>query len=101
MAADGVILPGRDGHIPAALTNLPGPRRRGTVKFFRAQGGFGFILPDEGGADVFVHHSCIFSRQPGFRTLKDGEAVEYTMVAGPQVRRRSHRVNRVSARQQA
>jgi CspA family cold shock protein len=47
----------------------------GKVKWFNAQKGYGFIIPDDGGDDLFVHHSNIVSE--GFRTLSDGQKVEY------------------------
>ncbi len=47
----------------------------GTVKWFSDQKGFGFIEPEGGGADLFVHHSNIES--DGYRTLEDGGRVEY------------------------
>ena len=50
----------------------------GKVKWFNDQKGFGFITPDEGGKDLFVHHSEI--QAEGFRTLKEGQAVEYEPV---------------------
>ncbi|WP_421558687.1 cold-shock protein [Pseudomonas canadensis] len=53
----------------------------GTVKWFNAEKGFGFISPDDGSADVFVHHSAI--KIDGFRTLEEGKKVEYGIVQGP------------------
>jgi cold shock protein len=50
----------------------------GKVKWFNDQKGFGFITPDEGGKDLFVHHSEI--QADGFRSLKEGQAVEYESV---------------------
>ncbi|NOX91838.1 MAG: cold-shock protein [Gammaproteobacteria bacterium] len=48
----------------------------GTVKWFNADKGFGFIAPDDGGADLFVHHSEI-QAGGGYATLSDGQKVEY------------------------
>lgn len=48
----------------------------GTVKWFNATKGFGFIVPDQGGEDIFVHFSAI-EANGGYRTLKDGEKVEF------------------------
>ena len=50
----------------------------GTVKWFNAQKGFGFIQPDGGGADVFVHISAV--ERAGLRTLNEGQVVEYELV---------------------
>jgi CspA family cold shock protein len=55
-------------------------RVQGTVKWFNAQKGFGFI-EREGGPDVFVHHSAIQSE--GYRELNEGERVEFTITQGP------------------
>ncbi len=53
----------------------------GTVKWFSDAKGFGFIEPDEGGADVFAHFSAI--AMDGFRTLKQGSRVSFEVTAGP------------------
>ena len=53
---------------------------QGTVKWFNADKGFGFIAPDDGSADVFVHHSAI--EMDGYRTLQDNQRVEYTAGQG-------------------
>lgn len=53
----------------------------GTVKWFNDEKGFGFIKPDGGGKDVFVHHSSI--AMEGFRTLSEGDKVTYEIGEGP------------------
>lgn len=53
----------------------------GTVKWFNAEKGFGFIEQDGGGPDVFVHYSAIAST--GYRELTEGQKVEFTVVQGP------------------
>ncbi|MCH2475488.1 MAG: cold-shock protein [Gemmatimonadetes bacterium] len=55
-------------------------RMKGTVKWFNDQKGFGFITPEDGSKDCFVHHSAIQS--DGFRTLAEGSTVEFEMVEG-------------------
>ena len=54
----------------------------GTVKWFNAVKGYGFIAGDEGGDDVFVHFSAI--QADGFRTLKEGQKVSYETEPDPQ-----------------
>ena len=53
---------------------------KGTVKWFNEKKGFGFITPDDGSAELFVHYSNIAAE--GFRSLSDGQAVEYEVTPG-------------------
>ncbi|HEY9384518.1 MAG TPA: cold-shock protein [Gemmatimonadales bacterium] len=55
-------------------------RVTGTVKWFNDAKGFGFITPENGEKDCFVHHSAI--RMDGFRSLAEGERVEFDVVQG-------------------
>lgn len=56
-------------------------RIKGTVKWFNDKKGYGFISQENGGPDVFVHHTAI--SMDGFRTLSEGAAVEFEIVDGP------------------
>jgi len=53
---------------------------QGTVKWFNQEKGYGFIIPDEGGEDLFVHYSAIAGS--GFRSLEEGEKVSYEVGQG-------------------
>ena len=53
---------------------------QGTVKWFNAEKGFGFITQDDGGADVFVHYSAV--EGGGYRSLDEGQRVEYAVTQG-------------------
>lgn len=55
-------------------------KQTGTVKWFNATKGFGFIAPDKGGEDVFVHFSAI-ENNGGYRTLEEGAKVEFEVQA--------------------
>ncbi len=64
---------------------------QGTVKWFNAEKGFGFISQDEGGVDVFVHYSAVDGS--GYRSLDEGQRVEYTVTQG----RKGPQAERVTA----
>ena len=53
----------------------------GTVKWFNAEKGFGFIAPDDGSADVFAHYSAITSS--GYRSLEENQKVQFDVTQGP------------------
>ena len=56
--------------------------KKGVVKFFRKDHGFGFITPSDGGGDVFVHYTDI-NCDDSFKTLLDGQHVEFEVADGP------------------
>mmetsp|Transcript_10815 Transcript_10815/g.12376 ORF Transcript_10815/g.12376 Transcript_10815/m.12376 type:complete len:89 (+) Transcript_10815:127-393(+) len=62
----------------------------GTVKWFNTEKGFGFICPNDQSEDVFVHQSAI--KSDGFRSLSDGEAVEYKVETDDQQRKKAFEV---------
>lgn len=65
-------------------------RQKGTVKWFNATKGFGFITPELGGEDLFVHQTSI--QAEGFRSLREGEPVEYNIATGDDGRTKAVRV---------
>ena len=58
-----------------------GNMARGKVKWFNDAKGYGFIAPDDGSKDIFVHHTAI--QADGFRSLQENDAVEYQIGQGP------------------
>jgi len=77
------VMRGEIAHMEKAQVMSPvatGPRMSGVVKWFNPTKGFGFLTPDNGGLDVFVHQSEI--QLPGFRSLAQGEPVEYQLYDG-------------------
>ncbi|GGU14344.1 cold-shock protein [Streptomyces lateritius] len=66
-------------HVPDSKEQGAG-MAQGTVKWFNGEKGFGFISPDEGGADVFVHFSAI--QGSGFRNLEENQRVEFEITQG-------------------
>jgi len=65
---------------PLRLSQRSGMRTTGKVKWFNDAKGFGFITPDGGEKDAFVHYSAI--QGTGFKTLAEGDAVEFDLVQG-------------------
>ncbi|HXF49943.1 MAG TPA: cold shock domain-containing protein [Verrucomicrobiae bacterium] len=74
---------------------------RGKVKWFNEKKGFGFIIEEGGGPDIFVHYTAIAS--DGFKTLMEGEEVEFTLSQGPKGPQATNviRLKRQEARQGA
>ena len=60
----------------------------GTVKWFNDAKGFGFLTPDDGGEDLFVHFSGI--AMPGFKTLAEGQRVAFEVIEGPKGKQASN-----------
>ena len=63
----------------------------GTVKWFNDAKGFGFIAPEDGREDIFVHFSAIGTE--GFRSLKEGQRVSFEVVQGPKGKQAANVVN--------
>lgn len=56
-------------------------KKKGTVKWFNDAKGYGFITPEDGGKDLFVHHTNIAG--DGFKSLSEGQQVEFNVGVGP------------------
>jgi cold shock protein len=79
ISTDGCLQP-PEGRLPSARTRDKN-MAQGTVKWFNAEKGFGFIAQDGGGEDVFVHYSAIQSG--GYKSLDENQKVEFDVTAGP------------------
>jgi CspA family cold shock protein len=71
----------RKVRVPNGYEGKSYPMAQGTVKWFNAEKGFGFIAQDGGGPDVFVHYSAIDSS--GYRSLDEAQRVEFEVTQGP------------------
>ena len=56
-------------------------KKKGTVKWFNDSKGYGFITPEDGGKDLFVHYSSI--QGDGYKSLTEGQLVEFAVIQGP------------------
>jgi CspA family cold shock protein len=74
-------MEGPGGVLPPANRKEQNEMATGTVKWFNDAKGFGFITQDGGGEDVFCHHTAIQAN--GFRTLAEGQKVEFEVTKGP------------------
>ena len=78
LAASFMIQPSATFSTRLQMADGDDPVRTGTVKWFNTEKGFGFIVPDDGEQDVFVHQTSIKSE--GFRSLAENESVEFTTM---------------------
>ena len=75
-----VAQPGARARASRSSSQQESTVAQGTVKWFNADKGYGFIAPDDATPDVFVHHSAI--ETDGYRSLQDNQRVEYEAVRG-------------------
>jgi cold shock CspA family protein len=87
--AQGWLMPSSSAFSRRSIV-LAGDRIQGTVKWFDTTKGFGFLVPNDGSADIFVHQTAI--QTEGFRSLADGETVEFEVSNDPQGRRKAMHV---------
>jgi len=80
MQDDNVVTRGSDNAVSKFIAKEKS-MTQGTVKWFNAEKGFGFIEQDGDGPDVFVHYSAIDTT--GYKTLDDGQRVEFNTTQGP------------------
>jgi CspA family cold shock protein len=74
--AQGTNAPTKEQKSPADALE-----KTGVVKWFNDSKGYGFIVPDDKSAEIFVHHTAI--QMDGFKTLKEGQKVRYRVLSGP------------------
>jgi CspA family cold shock protein len=72
------MMQGLDQHVQEGRS----PVNKGTVKWFNAQKGYGFIQPEDGSKDVFVHITAV--ERAGFADLKEGQVLSFDVVANPE-----------------
>lgn len=86
------FVPGaaRPSFAPTTLFMSSGEMKKGTVKWFNTIKGFGFLIPDDGTEDIFVHQTAI--QADGFRSLADGEVVEFLVEQDQNGRKKAARV---------
>jgi CspA family cold shock protein len=74
------IVPAREARLASHKDSIGIDMATGTVKWFNDSKGFGFITPDDGGKELFAHHTSI--QGTGYKSLKDGQKVSYDATQG-------------------